>query len=93
MQCKLFFRDEGERRNVEAAGIDPEMVLTIDDLVSSDDVFFAATGITSGELLKGVLYTESGAVTESVVMRAKSGTIRYMRAVHHEDKLSRIIGK
>lgn len=93
MQCKLYFRDEGERRGVEAAGIDPEMTLTIDDLVSSDDVFFAATGITSGELLKGVIYTETGAVTESVVMRARSGTIRYMRAVHHEDKLSQIIGR
>jgi fructose-1,6-bisphosphatase II len=93
MQCKLYFRDEGERRSVEASGIDPEMILTIDGLVSSDDVFFAATGITSGELLRGVIYTETGAVTESVVMRAKSGTIRYMRAVHHQDKLSRIIGR
>jgi fructose-1,6-bisphosphatase II len=93
MQCKLFFRDENERRNVEAAGIDPEMALTIDDLVKSDDVFFAATGITSGELLRGVLYTETGAITESVVMRAKSGTIRYIRAVHHEDKLTQIIGR
>jgi fructose-1,6-bisphosphatase II len=92
MQCKLYFRDESERQTVEAAGIDPEMVLTIDNLVKSDDVFFAATGITDGELLRGVRYTETGAITESVVMRARSGTIRYMRAVHHQDKLSRIIG-
>ena len=93
LQCKLYFRDEDERRSVEAAGIDPELVLTIDDLVKSDDVFFAATGITDGELLRGVRYSETGATTDSVVMRAKSGTIRYMRSVHHEDKLSRIIGR
>ena len=92
MQCKLYFRDEDERKSAEALGVDLEAVLTIDDLVKSDDVFFAATGITSGELLRGVRYTDEGAVTEFVVMRAKSGTTRYIRAVHHGDKLSRIIG-
>src|SRR5206468_3363267 len=78
MQCKLFFRSEDERHNAEAAGMDPDAILTIDDLVKSDDVFFAATGITNGELLRGVLYTEDGAITESVVMRAISGTVRYI---------------
>src|SRR5436190_6954517 len=92
MQCKLYFRDEQERRNAEALGVDVDEILTIDDLVKSDDCFFAATGITSGELLRGVRYVENGAITESVVMRARSGTIRYIRAVHHRDKLSRLIG-
>lgn len=92
MQCTLYFRDEQERRNTEDMGIDPNAILTIDDLVKSDDCFFAATGITSGELLRGVRYVENGAITESVVMRARSGTIRYIKAVHHRDKLSRIIG-
>ena len=93
MQCKLYFRSEDERKSVVEAGIDPEKVLTIDDLVTSDDVFFAATGITSGELLHGVIYSETSITTESVVMRARSGTIRYIKAVHHEDKLSRIMGR
>lgn len=93
MQCTLYFRNESERQSVIDAGIDPDAILGIDDLVKSDDVFFAATGITSGELLRGVRYTETGAITESVVMRARTGTVRYIRAVHHEDKLSRIIGR
>lgn len=91
MQCKLYFRNEEERHSAEAAGVDPEGVLTINDLVSSDDVFFAATGITDGELLHGVRYGISQATTESLVMRAKSGTIRYMRAIHHGEKLANII--
>lgn len=93
LQCKLYFRDEDERRNAEALGVDVEAVLSMDDLVKSDDCFFAGTGITSGELLRGVRYTEDGAITESVVMRARSGTTRYIRAVHGRDKLSRIIGE
>ncbi len=90
MQCRLFFKTEDERKAAEAANVDPAAIYTIDDLVKSDDVFFAATGITSGELLGGVRYTQAGAVTESVVMRSKSGTIRYIKAVHPTDKLSRI---
>jgi fructose-1,6-bisphosphatase II len=93
MQCKLFFRDENERHNAESLGVDPEQILTLDDLVQTDDCFFAGTGITSGELLRGVRYIEDGAITESVVMRARSGTIRYIRAVHQRDKLSRLIGE
>ena len=93
LQCKLYFRDEAERRNAEALGVDADAVLAIDDLVKGDDCFFAGTGITSGELLRGVRYIENGAITESVVMRARSGTTRYIRAVHGRDKLSRIIGE
>ncbi len=91
LQCKLYFRDENERRSAEAANVDPDAVLTIDDLVKSDDVFFAATGITDGDLLRGVHYSSEGATTESVVMRSKSGTIRYMRSFHHEAKLAQIV--
>jgi fructose-1,6-bisphosphatase II len=93
MQCKLFFRNDEERRSVEEAGIDPDKVLKLDDLVKSDDCFFAATGITNGELLRGVVYTEDGAVTDSVVMRSSTGTIRYIKAIHQWDKLSQIIGQ
>lgn len=91
MQCKLYFRDVTEYRNAVKAGIDPDQVLTINDLVTSDDTFFAATGITDGELLRGVKYGSGQATTDSLVMRAKSGTIRYIRTVHHGDKLSNII--
>ncbi len=90
MQCKLYFRNDDERKAAEAANMDIEAIYSLDDLVHSDDVFFAATGITNGELLRGVRYTSIGAVTDSMVMRSKTGTIRYIRAVHHGDKLSRI---
>jgi fructose-1,6-bisphosphatase II len=92
MQCKLYFRSDAEKQQVADSGIDPNQVLSIDDLVTSDDVFFAATGITDGELLRGVRYDEDTVETESVVMRAKTGTIRYIRAVHNREKLSRIVG-
>ena len=64
-------------------------MLTTDDLVSGDDVFFAATGITDGELLKGVRYWGDGASTQSLVMRSKSGTIRKIDARHRWQKLMR----
>jgi fructose-1,6-bisphosphatase II len=88
MQCRLYFRSEEERKNTIEASIDPYAVLTIDDLVKSDDVFFAATGITDGELLTGVRYRTQGATTESIVMRSKTRTIRYIRASHHRSKLT-----
>ena len=68
-------------------GYDLEKVLTIDDLVRSDNVFFAATGITDGELLDGVKYYGNGARTHSLVMRSKSGTVREIVARHRWDKL------
>jgi fructose-1,6-bisphosphatase II len=91
LQCKLYYKDEQERDRIEGLGINPDLVLTIDDLVKGDDVFFAATGITDGELLKGVRYGAGRATTESVVMRSKSGTIRYMRAMHHVGKVASIV--
>lgn len=87
MQCKLWPRNDEEREYALEHGIDLSQVLGIDDLVHGDDVFFAATGITRGELLDGVQYFGSGARTSSVVMRAKSGTVRYITAMHRWDKL------
>jgi fructose-1,6-bisphosphatase II len=88
-QCKLWPRDERERQYALERGLDLDAVLTTDDLVDSDNVFFAATGITRGELLDGVHYFGGGARTASVVMRSKSGTIRHITATHRWDKLMR----
>ncbi len=86
---RLWPRNEHERRAALDAGYDLKQVLTIDDLVSGDDVFFAATGVTDGELLRGVRYWADGAGTESVVMRSKSGTVRIINATHRWTKLMR----
>ena len=87
IQGKLFARDEDELRRGREAGYDFEKVLTMDDLVSSEDVFFAATGITDGELLKGVRYFGDGASTNSLVVRGLTGTVRQINAQHRIDKL------
>jgi fructose-1,6-bisphosphatase II len=79
---KLAPRDEAERRRALDAGLDLDRVLTTDDLVASEDVFFAATGITDGELVSGVHYRHGGATTHSLVMRSRSGTIRSIRSEH-----------
>ena len=76
---KLAPRDDAERERAVAAGHDLDRVLTTDDLVASDDAFFAATGITDGELMAGVRYASGGATTHSLVMRARSGTLRNIR--------------
>jgi len=90
IQGKLFARNEEERHLGEELGFDFNKVLTLDDFVSSDDTFFAATGITDGELLKGVDYFADGATTESVVMRGLTGTSRRIIANHRLTKLSKI---
>jgi fructose-1,6-bisphosphatase II len=87
IQGKLFARDDEERRRGRQAGYDFEKVLTMDDLVSSEDVFFAATGITDGELLKGVRYFGLSASTDSIVVRGLTGTVRQITATHQLDKL------
>jgi fructose-1,6-bisphosphatase II len=89
MQCKLWPRDEGEHQKAVDAGMDLDAVLDIDDLVQGDNVFFAATGITDGELLDGVRYFGGGARTHSLVMRSRSGTVRFIEATHRWDKLMR----
>jgi fructose-1,6-bisphosphatase II len=92
MQGVLWPRDDEERRKLEEAGYDVEAVLTTDDLVSGDDVFVAATGVTTGALLKGVRYTKEGAATESIVMRSRSGTVRRIEATHAFEKLTKFAG-
>jgi fructose-1,6-bisphosphatase II len=87
IQGKLWPRDEDERRRAQDAGLDLGQVLTTDDLVRSDDVFFAATGITDGELMRGVRYQRGAAVTHSLVMRGRSGTIRKIESEHQLWKL------
>jgi fructose-1,6-bisphosphatase II len=87
IQAKLWPQDEAEKRKALDAGHDLSRVLTTDELVTSDDVFFVATGVTDGELLRGVRYTAEGARTHSLVMRSRSGTIRHIDSVHRLDKL------
>lgn len=91
MQCRLWPRDEAERQQALAEGLDPDRILGINDLVKGDDVFFAATGISDGELLKGVRYYSRGAYTQSIVMRSYSGTVRIIEANHNIEKLRRIV--
>jgi fructose-1,6-bisphosphatase II len=93
LQGRLWPRDDDERQRLVDAGYDVERVLTTDDLVSGDDVFVAATGVTSGALLEGVRYTREGAVTESLVMRSRSGTVRRIEAEHAFEKLGRFTGR
>src|SRR6266550_4545695 len=83
IQCKLYARNPEEKEKAEAAGATFDRVLGIDDLVRSDDVFFAATGVTDGEVLQGVKYHMNWAETESLVTRSRSGTLRRIYARHH----------
>ncbi len=92
IQGRLYPRNEGERRALLDAGYDVDKVLATDDLVAGEDVFFAATGITNGALLKGVRYDELGAVTYSMVTRSRSGTLRFIESRHNFDKLQRWTG-
>jgi fructose-1,6-bisphosphatase II len=87
LQGRLWPRTEEERFEAEKAGYDIGKVLTTDDLVGGDNCFFAATGITDGELLKGVRFFPNGAYTQSLVMRSKTGTVRKVDANHRLDKL------
>ena len=90
MQGKLWPRNDDERQRLVDAGYDPDRVLGLDDLVSGRDVFVAATGVTTGSLLRGVRYLEGSAVTESIVMRSRSGTVRRIKATHQLEKLDTI---
>jgi fructose-1,6-bisphosphatase II len=82
IQCKIWPRSEEEREKLRADGVDLDKVYRTEDLVRSNDVSFAATGITSGELLDGVQYFGWGARTSSVMMRSRTGTVRYIHARH-----------
>jgi fructose-1,6-bisphosphatase II len=87
IQGRLWPRNETERDEAVAAGYDLTQVLTTEDLVRGDNCFFAATGVTDGELLRGVRFTPKSAHTQSLVMRSKSGTVRLIDAHHRLDKL------
>ena len=93
VQGKLWPRNDEERQALVDAGYDLDRVLTTDDLVSGEDVFVAATGVTTGALLRGVRYLSGGAITDSIVMRSRSGTVRRIEATHELDKLERFSGR
>jgi fructose-1,6-bisphosphatase II len=90
---RLWPRNDDERRAAIEAGYDLDQVLTADDLVRGEDVFFSATGVTDGDVLQGVRYQgERGATTESLVMRSRSGTVRRVLARHDRTKLRALTG-
>ncbi len=92
LQGKLWPRNDEERQALRDGGFDLDKVLTVDDLVGGDNVFFAATGVTTGALLRGVRYEKEGAVTDSIVMRSRSGTVRRIEARHAFEKLEQLSG-
>ncbi len=93
IQAKLWPRSDEERQALLDAGFDLDRVLTTSDLVTSDNVFVAATGVTTGALLRGVRYVQDGAITDSIVMRSRSGTVRRIEARHKLSKLTQFTGR
>jgi fructose-1,6-bisphosphatase II len=93
MQGKLWPRNDEERQKLVDAGYDLDRILLTDDLVRGDDVFVAATGVTTGALLRGVRYVRDGAITDSLVMRSRSGTVRRIEARHNLSKLTQFTGR
>ncbi len=85
---QLAPKDDEERQKAIDAGYDLDQILTTEDLVSGENVFFCATGVTDGDLLKGVQYFSGGCTTQSIVMRSKSGTVRMIEAYHRLSKLN-----
>ncbi len=92
IQGRLWPRSDDERTRLLEEGLDPARVLHTNDLVSGEDVFVAATGVTTGSLLQGVRYTQGGATTDSIVMRSRSGTVRRVVAQQSLAKLSALTG-
>ena len=90
IQCKPWPRDDAERQKCLDAGLDLEHVYTTEELVGGDDIFFAATGGTTGELLRGVRFIPPGATTQSLVMRSRSGTIRWIESIHNFSRLNKL---
>jgi fructose-1,6-bisphosphatase II len=91
IQGKLWPRNDEERQALIESGVDVDRVLTTDDLVSGEDVFVAATGVTSGVFLRGVRVSGPGVETESIVMRSRSGTVRRIAAYHPSEKVRRLM--
>ena len=90
IQCKAWPRNQAEKESAIKAGVDIDRVYRMEDLIDSDDVFFAATGVSSGEFLKGVRYFSGGAHTQSIAMRARSGTVRWIDASHNFNRLDKL---
>jgi fructose-1,6-bisphosphatase II len=90
LQGRLYPRNDEERAAAVAAGYDIDRVLTTEDLCGGDDAFFACTGVTDGVLVEGIRYTPSGATSQSMVMRARTGTVRTISSEHHWKKLMKI---
>jgi fructose-1,6-bisphosphatase II len=88
IQAQLWPKDDAERQKALDAGYDLDQILSTEDLVSGDNVFFSATGVTDGDLLKGVRFYAGGCTTQSIVMRSKSGTVRMIEAYHRLAKLN-----
>jgi fructose-1,6-bisphosphatase II len=86
IQGRLWPTSDDEKQKAIDAGHDLERVLSTNDLVTSDNCYFAATGITDGDLLKGVRYSKDKVLTQSIVMRSKSGTIRFVDGEHQASK-------
>ena len=93
IQGRLWPRNGEERQALLDAGYDPGRILTTDDLVRSDNVFVAATGVTTGALLRGIRYVTDGAISDSIVMRSRSGTVRRIEARHQLSKLTQFTGR
>ncbi len=93
IQCKLWPRTPEERESLVQAGYDLDRVLRTNDLVMGEDVFVSATGVTTGALLRGVRYVNDGAITDSIVMRSRSGTVRRIEARHRLSKLATFTGR
>jgi fructose-1,6-bisphosphatase II len=89
LQCRYWPRNDMERQTAEEQNLPLGQILTMDDLVSDEDVFFALTGVTTGELVRGVRYADHGAFTETLAMRGRSGTVRRVQSRHNFDKLMR----
>ncbi len=92
MQARLWARHDDDTRMAESEGREIGRLLTLDDLCAGEKVFVAATGVTDGELLRGVRYLTSGAVTDSIVMRSASGTVRRIEARHDFSRLRKLAG-
>jgi fructose-1,6-bisphosphatase II len=90
IQCKAWPRDDNERQAALAAGVDVDKVYTTRDLIDSEDVFFAVTGVSSGDLLKGVRYFRGRTQTQSIAMRQLSGTIRWVDSWHNFERLDKL---
>lgn len=92
MQARLWPQTAADREAAEQEGRDVDRVLTLDELCAGDNVFVAATGVTDGELLAGVRYFGTGAITQSLVMRSASGTLRWIDAKHDLGRLRKLAG-